>query len=87
VQWPGCYLPGTNLVSLLSNNVLVEVLCLLMSFAFCIVAIDGEDVRGMFVSQVTALMASKIAQERRLTVLTSTEFDDLPETKDEDYDE
>jgi C-terminal processing protease CtpA/Prc len=49
------------------------------------VAIDGEDVRGLFVSQVTSLMAAKSGQERRLTILTATQFDDLAETKEEDY--
>lgn len=37
----------------------------------CAVAIDGEDVSGMVVSQITALMASKAAAERKLTVLTN----------------
>jgi C-terminal processing protease CtpA/Prc len=52
---------------------------------FATVAIDGEDVRGLFVSQVTSLMAAKSGQERRLTILTATQFDDLAETKEEDY--
>jgi hypothetical protein len=36
-----------------------------------LVAVDGEDVTGMVVSQITSLMASKAERERRLTVLTS----------------
>jgi hypothetical protein len=36
-----------------------------------LVAVDGEDVTGMVVSQITSLMASKAEQERRLTVVTS----------------
>ena len=36
-----------------------------------LVAVDGEDVTGMLVSQITSLMASKADQERRLTVITS----------------
>ena len=51
------------------------------------VAIDGEDVRGMAVSQITSLIAAKISQERRLTVLTSSDTGYLPESKEELYDE
>lgn len=52
----------------------------------CAVAIDGEDVRNMYMNQVTSLIAAKIGQQRRLTILTSSpEFDDVPETKDEDF--
>jgi hypothetical protein len=36
-----------------------------------LVAVDGEDVTGMTISQITALMASKANLERRLTILTS----------------
>jgi hypothetical protein len=36
-----------------------------------LVAVDGEDVTGMVVSQITSLMASKADKERRLTVVTS----------------
>ena len=36
-----------------------------------LVAVDGEDVTGMVVSQITSLMASKAEKERRLTVVTS----------------
>jgi hypothetical protein len=36
-----------------------------------LVAVDGEDVTGMVVSQITSLMASKAERERRLTVITS----------------
>jgi hypothetical protein len=39
----------------------------------------------MFVSQVTSLMAAKSGQERRLTIVTAKHFDDLDETKEEDY--
>ena len=36
-----------------------------------LVAIDGEDVTGMLVSQITSLMAAKADYERRLTVITT----------------
>ena len=35
-----------------------------------LVAVDGEDVTGMEVSQITSLMASRAERERRLTVIT-----------------
>lgn len=36
-----------------------------------LVAVDGEDVTGMVVSEITTMMALRSSQERRLTLLTS----------------
>lgn len=38
-----------------------------------LLAVDGEDVTGMTMSQVTALMTSKASLERRLTIVTSVQ--------------
>ena len=40
-----------------------------------LVAVDGEDVTGMLVSQITSLMAAKAGSERRLTIDTKTPID------------
>lgn len=40
---------------------------------FYAVAVDGDDVTGMVVSDITALMASRSEKSRRLTVITSTD--------------
>ena len=52
---------------------------LLMSFihylqttCLYIVAVDDTDVTGLNVSQITAIMAKRSDQERRLTVITSS---------------
>jgi C-terminal processing protease CtpA/Prc len=55
------------------------------AFYFSKVAIDGKDVRGMFVSEVTSLMAARSGQERQLTILSAAQFDDLDEAKEEDF--
>jgi ABC-type histidine transport system ATPase subunit len=34
------------------------------------VAIDGEDVTGMVVSEITSMMASRAERERHMTVVT-----------------
>jgi len=52
-----------------------------------LVAVDGEDVTEMVVSEITALMASKVELERRLTVLTSSRIADVQEAKYENDEE
>jgi C-terminal processing protease CtpA/Prc len=51
-----------------------------------LVAVDGKDVTGMVVSQITSLMASKAERERRLTVITSVsaqQYSQASESKSE----
>jgi hypothetical protein len=58
---------GTVIAEIRSTSVLKGML----SQGDRLIAVDGEDVSGMLVSQITSLMASNASRERRLTLLTS----------------